>query len=111
MQLTITNKAKEALKNINDENRPYLLLWYDTDGCGCGVNGLPTIRFITEKRNTHRKVDNELFSTLINEQQAIFFAEKMTLDFSNGTFRLSSPEQILNPFISTQSVMQPLMSM
>lgn len=104
MELTVTPDAQEALQKLNGGNYHYLLLWYDAEGCGCGVNGVPTIRFSNQKMKNYIDVVNNLFPTLIHEQQASFFADDMKLDFINGTFRLSSPEGILNPFISQQSV-------
>ncbi|OZU90041.1 hypothetical protein CIL03_02575 [Virgibacillus indicus] len=104
MKLSISPEARKQLNQLNTENSRYLLLWYDTDGCGCGVNGMPTIRFTNEKTSSDIKVDNDMYSVLIHKQQATFFAENMSLSLVNGVFRLSSPEGILNPFISQQSV-------
>lgn len=104
MKLTISSEAKEQLNQLNTENSRYLLLWYDTDGCGCGVNGLPTIRFTNEKTSSDIEIENDMHSVLIHKQQTTFFADDMTLSLVNGVFRLSSPEGILNPFISQQSV-------
>lgn len=104
MKLAVTSDAKKALKILNEKDYPYLLLWYDTEGCGCGVNGMPTVRFLNTKMKNYNDVENDFFPTLIHKQQASFFARNMKLDFSQGTFRLSSPEGILNPFISQQSV-------
>jgi len=101
MNLTITPAAMDQLKRLNNHDGN-LLLWYDTDGCGCGVNGVPTIRFINESDSSFTEIESDWASTFIHKQQAIFFAEEMKLDFSNQTFRLSSPEGILNPFIGSQ---------
>ncbi|PAV29563.1 hypothetical protein CIL05_11915 [Virgibacillus profundi] len=104
MHLTITPEAKVLLDRLNTDNNHYLVLWYDTEGCGCGVNGIPTIRFTNEKDPLDIKVENEVYPILIHKQQATFFAEDMKLDVKGEMFRLSSPEGILNPFISAQSV-------
>lgn len=105
MQLTITREAKEKLKGMN-LNGYHLLLWYDTEDCGCCVNGIPTICMIKERKPIYRKIENDIYSTLVHEQQAIFFAKNMTLDAVGGMFRLSSPEGILNPFISPKRLIQ-----
>ncbi|MBS3679652.1 iron-sulfur cluster biosynthesis family protein [Ornithinibacillus massiliensis] len=104
MKLTITENAQHKLNELNINNVTYILLRYDTEGLGCGVNGMPTFRFVSQKEETHQEVENDTFPTIINSMQAVFFAEEMKLDYVNGTFRLSSPEGILNPFISTTSV-------
>ncbi|MBM7598053.1 uncharacterized protein YqkB [Virgibacillus halotolerans] len=104
MKLTVTPEAAAQLQPLNDQTYRYLLLWYDIDDCGCGVNGVPTIRYTNEKSASHMEIENAEYPTLIHKQQAIFFADDLKLDFANGTFRLSSPEEILNPFIAQASV-------
>ncbi|GAA0480035.1 hypothetical protein GCM10008986_00660 [Salinibacillus aidingensis] len=105
MELKITPSAEMVLKELNKKGDPYLLLWYDTDDCGCGVNGLPMISFVGEVNSTYQEVDSNVYPTYINRQQAVFFHPKLKLDVvNNGTFRLSSPEGILNPFISASKV-------
>ncbi|RKQ37726.1 iron-sulfur cluster biosynthesis family protein [Oceanobacillus halophilus] len=105
MKLTITPEANEMLKEINSQDRSYLLLWYDVDDCGCGVNGMPTIRLTDEKSDYHQDVLNDSFPTIISKQQAVFFNQDIKLDIINGTFRLSSPDEMLNPFIPQQSIL------
>ncbi|GAB3052428.1 iron-sulfur cluster biosynthesis family protein [Virgibacillus ainsalahensis] len=104
MQLSITAEAKEKLSQLNRNNNQYLLLWYDIDGCGCGVSGVPMIGFTDGSGINSIEVKNDSYPTLINKDQAVFFEENMKLSVVNGSFRLSSPEGILNPFISEQSV-------
>ncbi|UOQ42635.1 iron-sulfur cluster biosynthesis family protein [Halobacillus salinarum] len=104
MKLSITDEAASQLKRLSGEQQPMIRLFYDTEGCGCGVNGLPTIRLDQKKRETDKTVDNQWFSVVIDDQQAIFFKPEMKLDFLKGSFRLSSPEGILNPIISSKDV-------
>ncbi|GGA67669.1 iron-sulfur cluster biosynthesis family protein [Ornithinibacillus halotolerans] len=101
MKLTITELAMDKINELKGSSNPYLLLQYDTDGCGCGVNGVPTIDFVADKYETHMEVENESIPTIVDKMQSVFFAENMKLDFVNGMFRLSGPEGMLNPFIST----------
>ncbi|MYL19681.1 iron-sulfur cluster biosynthesis family protein [Halobacillus litoralis] len=104
MKLRITDEAKQQLEQIQEAGRPILRLFYDTEGCGCGVNGLPTIRLEHEERTTDERVENEDYPVIIDNQQAIFFKKDMKLDFVRGTFRLSSPDGILNPIIPIKDV-------
>ncbi|QHS22441.1 iron-sulfur cluster biosynthesis family protein [Virgibacillus sp. MSP4-1] len=105
MELKITASAEKALKELNKKGDSYLLLWYDTDDCGCGVNGLPMVSFVRELNSDYQKVENDIYPTYIDRQQAVFFHPNLKLDVvNNGTFRLSSPEGILNPFISAFKV-------
>ena len=105
MKLTITEVALEKLKKLNQDKKQYIALFYDTDDCGCGVNGLPTIRFTNIMKDTDKIVESEAFDVIVDKQQAIFFAPDMKLDFTANAFRLSSPEGILNPIISDQAVL------
>lgn len=104
MKLTMTEDAKSQVQYMQDEQRPLLRLFYDTEGCGCGVNGLPTVRLESEQRETDQLVDNEDFTVVIDNQQAVFFRKEMKLDFKKGLFRLSSPEGVLNPIIPIKDV-------
>lgn len=92
----------ENLQELMDDENKYLQLYYDIEGCGCGVNGIPTIRVTNKKDHSQKEIQCNTINTIISEQQEIFFAENMKLDFINGNFRLSSPGEILNPSISKQ---------
>jgi len=102
MQLTITNEAIKEIEKMNPNHQYHLLLWYDTAGCGCGVSGMPIVQLTDEQDATYKEIDSNYPQTFIDEEQALFFANDMKLDFINGMFRLSSPDEILNPFISSQ---------
>lgn len=105
MKLSITDRAREKIVEVNKEKKDYLLLAYDADGCGCGVNGLPTIRLKDTKDTSFEHVDCEEMDTIVHYQQKTFFAQEMKLDYNGATFRLSSPNEMLNPIISVQSLM------
>ena len=104
MELTVTDKALEKLSELRKTENNYLLLAYDTKGCGCGVNGMPTIRFKTKKDNSFQTVKCEEIDTIVHHQQKAFFAKEMKLDYNGATFRLSSPNEMLNPFIAVDQV-------
>ena len=105
MELMITENAISKIQELNQQNLKYLLLRYDTVGCGCGVNGVPTIDLVNQMEENHIKVENKVIPTIVDKMQSVFFAENMKLDFVSGMFRLSSPEGILNPFIPTSNIM------
>ncbi|MCT2537459.1 iron-sulfur cluster biosynthesis family protein [Aquibacillus koreensis] len=106
MKLTITNKALEKVREISDVKDKYIWLYYDTDDCGCGVNGLPTIRLTETTGEAFESVENQEFHVIVHKQQAVFFAENITLDYVGNTFRLTSPEGILNPIIPVQDLIK-----
>ncbi|SER15112.1 Uncharacterized protein YqkB [Gracilibacillus ureilyticus] len=99
MELTITKQALEKVEENRDINDRYLFLTYDIDGCGCGVNGMPTISWKEEKEDSDIPVTCEEIPVIVHYQQKVFFAKNMKLDFNGQTFRLSSTEGMLNPFI------------
>ncbi|CDQ39735.1 MULTISPECIES: iron-sulfur cluster biosynthesis family protein [Virgibacillus] len=105
MKLTISKEAYDLLEPLLSSEAPYLLLWYDTEGCGCGVNGVPIIRLTDQIKSTYQAVNNHYFQIYIEKQQTTFFAEQMSLQVvNNNMLRLSSPEGILNPFIGMQQI-------
>ncbi|WP_047979983.1 iron-sulfur cluster biosynthesis family protein [Ornithinibacillus contaminans] len=105
MKLSITETALLKIHDLNKMKHKFLLLHYDTMGM-CAVNGIPTIKLIPEKLSNHLDVDSDRFPTVIPANKAVFFAENMKLDFTNGQFRLSGPEGILNPFIPVTNVVE-----
>ncbi|MGX9931042.1 iron-sulfur cluster biosynthesis family protein [Virgibacillus salarius] len=106
IELNISKKAKDKLAELEKQHDPYLLFWYDIEGCGCGVNGIPTLRFTDQQKTNYQQIKNKDFTVYVENQQAIFFAKKMRLDYNKGMFRLSSPEGILNLFISPEDIIK-----
>lgn len=104
MQLSITEKALEKLKSLEVDDKKKLLLWYETEGLGCAINGIPTIRFVKEIEPSYEKVDNPSYPTYVDEEFLIYFQQDLTLDHTNGMFRLSCTDEILNAFISESSI-------
>ena len=83
IQLEITEKALQKIKTISE--KPVLLLWYDTDECGCGVNGLPTIRLAREIKESYMEVECSEMNVFVEKQQKVFFAEmyEIRLDWTS----------------------------
>ncbi|MBM7552383.1 iron-sulfur cluster biosynthesis family protein [Thalassobacillus pellis] len=106
MKLTITDSAKIQLESLRGEEHPYLRLFYDTDDCGCGVNGVPTVRWTSHRTEWDKSIESTDYSVIVHKQQAIFFSEKLKLDAYGGALRLSSPEGILNPAISGREIVK-----
>ncbi|WP_170287576.1 iron-sulfur cluster biosynthesis family protein [Aquibacillus halophilus] len=100
MRLSITPQALERVIELQGSDQNYLWLYYDTEGCGCGVSGLPSVRFATSKNDSYQLVESNKLQVIIHKQQAVFFAKEMKLDYTENFFRLSSSEGMLNPIIS-----------
>jgi uncharacterized protein YqkB len=99
MKLTVTETALEKVKALQDETHRYLVLYYDTEGIGCKVNGIPTVRLAEEPRAKDIEVESNAIPAIIDAHQEVFFADEVKLDFSNNVFRLSSKEGYLNALI------------
>ncbi|WP_028783116.1 iron-sulfur cluster biosynthesis family protein [Thalassobacillus devorans] len=106
MELKVTSEAKTKLQSLNPENKRYLRLFYDTEGCGCGVNGVPTLRWTEKRTDWDQEVESDEFEVIVHKQQAVFFNKQLRLAVSNGSLRLSSPNEILNPVIPGSEVMK-----
>ncbi|UOQ85937.1 iron-sulfur cluster biosynthesis family protein [Gracilibacillus salinarum] len=103
MKLTITEQALEKLNTL--ASTPFILaLTYDTEDCGCGVNGMPTVAIKDQPTEYDQPVECDQLEAVVHKQQAVFFSKEMKLDYNGATFRLSSPNEMLNPFIHVRSV-------
>ncbi|KGX86017.1 iron-sulfur cluster biosynthesis family protein [Pontibacillus litoralis] len=104
MKLHITNEAKQQLQAIQPENLPLLRLYYDTDGCGCGVNGINTIHFTNHHTASDEEVENDTYQVFIDSEQKVFFEPSMTLAWNGKLFQLKSNQGMLNASISSSAI-------
>ncbi|MCT8139719.1 iron-sulfur cluster biosynthesis family protein [Anaerobacillus sp. CMMVII] len=93
------NFTSDASKYISELLKPdeILVLFYDTEGCGCAMNGVPVLNI---EAGT---MQNELVSIKTNEfrlfmfkKHTIFFDEQMRIHFENNRLKLSSNNQIFS---------------
>jgi uncharacterized protein YqkB len=100
MFLEISESAATRMKGIMAGQANYSFhLIYDTEGCGCAVNGVPTLKWLPNNHDpahTYITLCEQPVPVRITEKDALFFEEKLRLDFSPETFcyRLSGPGQI-----------------
>lgn len=106
MKLTITDEAVQQIHALQPKDQTYLRLESDTEGCGCGVNGVQILYFTNVKTEHDEEVENDHFSIIIDEQQKIFFHPTMTLEWNKSLFRLKSPNGMLNPSLSSSQILQ-----
>ncbi|QGH34856.1 iron-sulfur cluster biosynthesis family protein [Gracilibacillus salitolerans] len=104
MQLKITENALDKIESLTNKEVTILALTYDTEGCGCGVNGMPTFSLINRREANHIEVECDQYDVVVHNQEATFFSKEMKLDYNGATFRLTSPNEMLNPFIHINSV-------
>ncbi|MGZ9584127.1 iron-sulfur cluster biosynthesis family protein [Paenibacillus marinisediminis] len=101
MEIQMTDSAIEAIIVLRHDSG-LIRLSYDTDGCGCAVNGVPSIWIIDQPSPFDEQVSsNAPFPVVIDHHHAIFFEEQLFLDaMGAGIFRLSSKQQIYSTHVS-----------
>ena len=102
MEITITETAIMKITQKIGEQTGYLKLVYDTDDCGCAVNGVVALWFVPELEADDIKIETNDRPVYIPKAKEVFFDEKMTIDFSETSqiFQLKSPQQFLNGHMS-----------
>ncbi|MGM1044934.1 Uncharacterized protein YqkB [Paenibacillus uliginis N3/975] len=96
MMIQLTPDAEKKLKERIGNQPGRVRLIYDTEGCGCAVNGIPGLRIINEPDSEDVTVSaGDSVAFVINRRQEVFFEDAMTLDVFSGlsTFRLDSNNQ------------------
>lgn len=96
MKIELTPKAESKLKDIIGNKPGRLRLIYDTEGCGCAVNGIPGLRIITGPDEEDMPLNSGTTVALyMNRRQEVFFEDSMKLDLMPDAcgFRLDSPGQ------------------
>ncbi|MGO4887180.1 iron-sulfur cluster biosynthesis family protein [Anaerobacillus sp. MEB173] len=100
MKLMFTDMAMlQIKKRIKEEKMFQLKLTYDSDDCGCAVNGISFLQVIEQPNKNDKKLITNFVPTYIEQRHEIFFDEEMKVEFDERSyaFRLSSPQQIINP--------------
>lgn len=96
MNIQLTPQAEQKLKDKLGDKPGTIRLIYDTEGCGCAVNGVPGLRIVDEPTVDDITVDTgSPVPFIVKRQQEIFFEDKMKLDADPGVyaFRLDSSGQ------------------
>jgi uncharacterized protein YqkB len=97
MQITFTDTAKKQLEPLVS-NDALLRLVYDTEGCGCAVNGVPALWIVPEADPKDIEAEASPFQLVYNPRQEVFFEDRMSIDFhpGNKSYILKSNNQIYN---------------
>ncbi|MCL6573785.1 MAG: iron-sulfur cluster biosynthesis family protein [Bacillus sp. (in: Bacteria)] len=98
MEIAITVAAVEKINERTKNREGYLKLKYDTDDCGCAVNGVIALWFVPEIDVDDIAIETNERTVYLEKVKVVFFDEEMKIDFSttNNCFQLKSPQQILN---------------
>lgn len=98
MEIVITEKASKKMnEKINGVNG-FVKLKYDMEGCGCAVDGVSALWFVSEIDKDDMAIETNDRTIYMEKSKTVFFDEQMKIDFSNeaNSFQLKSPNQMLN---------------
>lgn len=96
MIIQLTQDAERKLKEKIGDKPGSVRLIYDTEGCGCAVNGIPGLRIIDKPDDEDVSVSaGDSLSFFINRRQEVFFEDNMKLDVlpKLSSFQLESSNQ------------------
>lgn len=99
MRITLTNAAIEQLQRTANGRNGAFRIVYDTDGCGCAVNGVPALWFVEAPGSDDVAIaSNGPAGFWVDKMQTIFFEDELKLDYrpEGGGLRLYSDNQIYN---------------
>lgn len=96
MKLILSETAIVKLMSKVKSDYATFLLSYDTEGCGCAVNGIPVLRIISNNDldNYYEVIESNRFTFYIRKRHTIFFEDLMTVDYKNQNLVLASDQQI-----------------
>jgi uncharacterized protein YqkB len=102
MNIEWTDEAIQKVSEKVDGKVGHITLKYDTDGCGCVVNGVTALSFADEFDVDNEKIDTNYLPVYIEKSKMIFMDDKMKIDFlpDINSFQLKSPNGMLNPRMS-----------
>jgi uncharacterized protein YqkB len=95
MKMIWSDEAVDQLRaKFGADVRSFRLV-YDTEGCGCAVNGVPALWAVNEPGHTDIAADSRPFALYHDPRHEIFFDETLRVGFvpERQSFRLSSDSQ------------------
>lgn len=99
MKIEITKEAQQRLLTLEPMiGDGCLKLAYDSEGCGCAVDGVAQLWIVRAPGEHDVEMRAEPRPIWYDRRHAWYFSERVKLDYrpSGGTFVLSSNEQIYN---------------
>lgn len=103
MQISFTESAvKEIAKVWGEGHQGMLKLAFDSEGCGCAVNGVPTLWLVNRAEEQDLRLQGKPFEVLLDKKHEVYFEERMTVDYipEGIRFVLKSSGQIYNAHMS-----------
>jgi uncharacterized protein YqkB len=95
----IIHWSEEAMRTIRERYGADATTWklvYDTEGCGCAVNGVPALWAVDAAEPGSAEAESNGLRLLYEPKHAIFFDERMSITYlpDANSFRLASDSQI-----------------
>ncbi|MFD0699010.1 iron-sulfur cluster biosynthesis family protein [Paenibacillus sp. GCM10027628] len=102
MKITFTEAAVQRLTPAIGNGQALLKLVFDTEGCGCSVNGVPTLWLVDAPSNGELSAEADPFKLVYKAKDEIYFEDVMKIDFheNNKSYILKSNSQIYNASMS-----------
>lgn len=99
MHFTFTPSAAERLAQPLADGSRILKLLYDTEGCGCVMNGVPTLMLVREPDPNDKLGEGTPYSVWYEPNYEVFFEQELKIDFNaaRNAFMLKSDSQIYTP--------------
>ena len=102
MEISITERAKAKIDELQKDKKGYLKLKYDTEDCGCVMCGVSNLWLVHELESDDYEIKTNNGSIYIEKSKEVFLDDNLTIDFNEQAycFQLKSPNQYLNPRMS-----------
>lgn len=72
MKIMFTDSAIERLTPYMDQGEALLKLAFDTEGCGCSVNGVPTLWLVSEESPNDLTAETNALKLIYSSNDEIF---------------------------------------
>ncbi|QJC51983.1 iron-sulfur cluster biosynthesis family protein [Paenibacillus albicereus] len=98
MRITFRPEAADKLRPYVGDGQATLKLVYDTEGCGCVVNGVSALYVVQEPAAGDVQGEGDPYPFLYEGRYEVFFEPELKLGYSRerDAFILSSDSQIYN---------------
>lgn len=99
MYIEWTDQALTKITEKMNGAKGFLVLKYDTDGCGCAIDGVTALWLVRELEGDFKLVGTNNLPIYVEKSNMHFLDEVMKIKFmpTANCFMLVSPNQTLNP--------------
>lgn len=96
MDIRITERALRFLRGRIGSRSSTVRLVFDSEGCGCGVNGVPALWILPERDKDDLEIHNADIPVVVKRDHAVYFEEHLYLDSEETypSFRLTGDGQL-----------------